>query len=673
MESDFQDSNTLEDKVNYYSALTTGLHQLAENEGISSIHVTAGDNTLPGPFYQAAAEVESLGFPGAGDVAIFNELSLTALGAGNHEWDGGADEFCAMLASQKMPYLAVNLDFTNLVCNTMVRLSSDAQECASAGGGAAKSCYVSLDNGLTVGLIGRAPAGFFNVVANPLERLPGLDFVGGRDPDTNQPLLSATPMVLEQVDLLEAAGCDVVILLDHAQDWTFDPFSIETLRGIDVIVQAGGTGFMAGEEDGVFNKMRDGDVPSREYPISQTDMEGNTVLIVDSPQLWTYIGHLIIEFDDDGHIIGYDSRSGPIAATEESVSMLSEYVGADPALTPMSGVVSTITALKETDTVGYIVVGTTEYVLEGDRANIRGRETNLGRIVADSTVWGAQKYLDSNGIDVSVDIALKNGGGIRATISGPDITRIAIQKALAFDNKIAIVRVSVPQLLAIIENSVSRNPAKDGRFPHVAGVSVGFDNEMPGIEAMSELTEISRITNLAVGDTIIVEDSVVVGDLDQSFVIATNTYLTTGGDGYIALAEAESLAETDIGEQQILEDYIQEELGSTVDLNDPPSDPRVYTAKSDNTEDTATAMDATMATDPTAASKSEGTVTATAATASTQPKEEDNAPSSESDKAEETKTATDTTVATEPEASSAFQLSLPAVAFFAGIVLVSFI
>ena len=225
--------------------------------------------------------------------------------------------------------------------------------------------------------------------------------------------------------------------------------------------------------------------------------------------------------------------------------MLSEYVGADPALTPMGGVDSILSDLKETDAVGYIVVGSTEHVLEGDRANVRGRETNLGRIIADSTVWGAQRHIGNNSSDVvTVDIALKNGGGIRDTISGPAITRIAIQKALAFDNKIVTVRVSVPQLLAIIENSASHNPAKDGRFPQVAGVSVGFDNEMPGIEAMSELTEISRITNLAVGDTIIVEDSVVVGDLDQSFVIATNTYLTTGGDGYIALAEAESLAET---------------------------------------------------------------------------------------------------------------------------------
>lgn len=48
MESDFQDVNTLEDKVEHYSALTAGLRMLAEAEGAASIHVTAGDNTLPG-------------------------------------------------------------------------------------------------------------------------------------------------------------------------------------------------------------------------------------------------------------------------------------------------------------------------------------------------------------------------------------------------------------------------------------------------------------------------------------------------------------------------------------------------------------------------------------------------------------------------------------------------
>ena len=135
----------------------------------------------------------------------------------------------------------------------------------------------------------------------------------------------------------------------------------------------------------------------------------------------------------------------------------------------------------------------------------------------------------------------------------------------------------------------------------------------------------------------------------------------------------------DIGEQQILEDYIQEELGSTVDLYYPPPDPRIYTDKSDKTEDTAMATDATMATDPTAAYETEDTAMAMDATMATEPKEEDNAPSSESDKAEETATDTDTTMAIdstatkEYEASSAIQLSLPAIAFFAAIIFVSFI
>jgi 2',3'-cyclic-nucleotide 2'-phosphodiesterase (5'-nucleotidase family) len=48
MESDFQDTNTLEEKINLYSALTSGLYELAKAENASSIHVTAGDNTLPG-------------------------------------------------------------------------------------------------------------------------------------------------------------------------------------------------------------------------------------------------------------------------------------------------------------------------------------------------------------------------------------------------------------------------------------------------------------------------------------------------------------------------------------------------------------------------------------------------------------------------------------------------
>ena len=63
-ETAFQDPNTLEPKILNFAAVVAGLQAVAEAEGISSIHVTAGDHTLPGPFYEAATEVESLGANG---------------------------------------------------------------------------------------------------------------------------------------------------------------------------------------------------------------------------------------------------------------------------------------------------------------------------------------------------------------------------------------------------------------------------------------------------------------------------------------------------------------------------------------------------------------------------------------------------------------------------------
>ena len=60
-ESSFQDPNSLEPKVLHYATLYDGLKRFGESRGFATIHLTAGDQTLPGPFYQAAAEVEEFG------------------------------------------------------------------------------------------------------------------------------------------------------------------------------------------------------------------------------------------------------------------------------------------------------------------------------------------------------------------------------------------------------------------------------------------------------------------------------------------------------------------------------------------------------------------------------------------------------------------------------------
>ena len=61
-ESNFKDVNTLEDKVVNYAAITDGLQDEAAVQGWASLHVTAGDHTLPNLFYSAGETTE--GKPG---------------------------------------------------------------------------------------------------------------------------------------------------------------------------------------------------------------------------------------------------------------------------------------------------------------------------------------------------------------------------------------------------------------------------------------------------------------------------------------------------------------------------------------------------------------------------------------------------------------------------------
>lgn len=385
-ESSFQDPNTLEEKVIHYSSLVNGLQVLASNEGIPSLHLTAGDHTIPGPFYLASSEVDALGRAnGVGDIAIFNAFPNAANGIGNHEFDGGINDFATMLGAANYPFLAVNLDFSQVDSEPSISIAQDAVDCSEAAAAVAKSCFVTLDANLTVGLIGRAPADFFNVIEDPETNLPGLDFIGGRDQTTNQPLESAVPMVLEQVDLLEAAGAQVIVLLDHAQDFTGDPLSTSELRGIQVIVAAGSTGFMANEPNGPFNLLRDGEEGNAEFPTIREDSEGETVVVVNSDQLYAYIGHLIVEFDAEGKVIGVDDRSGPIATTQNAVDLFATELGVD-SLDAIPAVRDVFDALQATPSIqsAFRMVGTTLHPLIGERVDVRGRETNLARLVADS-------------------------------------------------------------------------------------------------------------------------------------------------------------------------------------------------------------------------------------------------------------------------------------------------
>lgn len=581
-ESAFQDPNTLEEKILGYSAIVSGLQTLAKRECIPSIHITAGDHTLPGPFYQASAEVEEFGEPGLADIAMYNAMGLDANGMGNHEFDGGINQFAHMVSKARYPFIASNLDFSNVILEDgtpEIRIGRDATPCKYNRGKTVKSCWIRIGHS-KVGLIGRAPAGFFQVISNPDVTLPGLDFVGGRDPNTGEPLVSAVGQVLEQVEKLERQGIKRIILLDHAQDFTNDPLSTSALKGIDIIAAAGATGFYANEPaNGPFNFLRvedartAGDPP---YPVMREDSQGKPVLVINTEQLYRYVGHLIVTFDRHGVIASIDTdRSGPIATTPEAVSLLEAEVHRPLYAEPR--VAEVYEKLQQTSLIqnAFTVVGQTTSELNGSRVDVRTRETNLARLAADSTLWYTRQTFPAD----NVDVALKNGGGIRETIVGPSIISLTIQAALAFDNKLSVIQLSGDQLLAAMENAVSRAPSADGRFPQVAGMTLKFDTTYPGLQSLTSVTTPSRVRELVVtranGDVVTLVSNGVAQNLGETFVLATNSFLLTGGDGYTVFTVATSLETTTIGEQQILEEYIIDGLGGTVNLIDPPANPRV--------------------------------------------------------------------------------------------------
>ncbi len=573
-ESSFLDPNTLEPKVLHYAALYEGLTALARRENMASIHVTAGDHTLPGPFYLAAEQVPEYGAPGLADIAIYNAMNLAANGMGNHEFDGGINDAARMINFANYPWVAANLDFTNVITATGVppiQIGADAGRAVDNAGKVSKSTILEL-NGDCIGFVGRAPADFFNVIADPPNTIPGLDFVGGRG-EGNQPNVSAIPQVLAQVDELKSKGVNKIILIDHAQDFSGDPLSANLLRDIDIVVAAGSTGFMArSTPSGPFNLLRPEDSPGTAYPTVRTDSQGNIVLVVNSDQLYRYIGNLMVTFDAAGRITAVDERSGPIATTEQGVAALEAFLGRD--LEPTPGVAAALEKLEQTEQIQGLFgeVGTTTRPINGERADVRTRETNGGRLAADSTLWAARRDFP----ELNVDVALKNGGGIRDTIAGPTIIRLTVTAHLAFDNRLAIIELTGRQLIAAMENSVSRIPAADGRFPHIAGMEMDVDASRPGIQGQEELDSPSRVRRLAIRRAngqvdVLIRNGMAQGDLDRNFVMATNDFLSTGGDGYAAFAVGQKLAITDVGEQQILVDYIDEVLDGMVDEMDPPA------------------------------------------------------------------------------------------------------
>lgn len=157
------------------------------------------------------------------------------------------------------------------------------------------------------------------------------------------------------------------------------------------------------------------------------------------------------------------------------------------------------------------IVGSTPILLDGVRDNVRGGETNLGRVITNAML-----------AESGADIAITNGGGIRASINAGDITKGSVITTLPFGNYIVTKSLTGAQIKSALEQGMAFGA---GSFPHYAGMEVTVNKQ--SVASGSTTIEKGRVVSITVdGDPM---------DMAGEYVVATNDFMAAGGDGYTAL------------------------------------------------------------------------------------------------------------------------------------------
>lgn len=322
------------------------------------------------------------------------------------------------------------------------------------------------------------------------------------------------------VDELTAAGVNKIILVTHI-GLDADMEVAAGVTGLDVIVGGHshtllGNAYVAS---------------AGEYPVIVENPNGEPVYIVQAGEHDMYLGRLDVTFDAEGVVT---------AAAGDTI-LLSRYITPDPEVEALvTELAGPIEELRATE-----IGANAEVFLVGDRLVCRVEECLLGDLITDAlrAETGAQ-------------IAITNGGGIRADIDEGAITLGEVLTVLPFGNVTATFEISGADIVAALEHGVSRVTVENGTvvrtgasggFPQVSGLRFTFD---PTQEAGS------RIVSVEVEGA---DGTFAAIDPAATYSVATNNFTRQGGDGYTMFAE-NAINPYDFGKtlDQVLAEYLAE-------------------------------------------------------------------------------------------------------------------
>ncbi|TXF75122.1 5'-nucleotidase C-terminal domain-containing protein [Chryseobacterium sp.] len=145
--------------------------------------------------------------------------------------------------------------------------------------------------------------------------------------------------------------------------------------------------------------------------------------------------------------------------------------------------------------------------------NKQGDNSNLGNLLADYTLEGAQEWAQKNK-KPAIDAAVINVGGIRSTIGKGDILTKHIYEVMPFENEIVIVKMKGSDLQGLFDYY-----AKNQKNNPVSHLTIETDNG----------TVLKQSIN---GKPI---------EMNRDYYIATSDYLALGGDNMSFFGKGEMM------------------------------------------------------------------------------------------------------------------------------------
>ena len=481
-----------------------GVRDYLAAKGDAVILVDDGDN-IQGEPIGTMTKGESL-------VDLMNQAGYELAIPGNHEFDYGMDRFLE-LATQKAKFEYISCNF-----NHEGELVFKPYAIKELGG--AKVAFVGVTTPKT--LTSSTPKYFQDDSG---------EFVYGFFQDeTGEGVYNA---VQSAVDAARAEGADYVVVMGHmgneeeCRPWTYADV-IEHTNGIDVFLDG-----HSHDTEQVVMKNKDGDEVLRSACGTKLSCIGWCRIAQDGK-----ITTGLYTWNNDASVpalLGLENKMSK-AVTAASAALdkkLQEVVAT-------SQVLLTINDPEAVDDNGKPI------------RMVRRAETNLGDLCADA-------YRFQSG----ADIAFVNGGGVRTNIAAGKITLDDILLVHPFGNAMCVIEVTGQQILDALEWGARKVPGENGGFLQVSGLSYEIHSYLPDPCQVDENTMCAgfegerRVQNVLVGGEPI--------DPAATYTLASHDYmLLNNGDGFTAFDGAKLLQDRVKLDNQVLIDYITENLGGVI-------------------------------------------------------------------------------------------------------------